>query len=327
MSDLLTKCAVCHAILDEEDLFCANCGTEAPGSENRRLAGQTAVATHNFQCQGCGASMSYDASARTLRCPFCGSEKLEEQKDAKVLRPSRVVPFKVEQAAVLAALRQYLGSSFWRPGDLAQTAVVEKLTQVYVPYWVFAARVFTYWTADTSQTPAGARASWYPMSGHNQASYSGVLVGASGVLSPAETGAICPYDLNAALPPERVDLENAVYEQFRVQRKYARPLAQQGLEDLERTACRKYVPGNCRNIHVNVRLEGLTGEPILLPVWIMAYRYKGQVFRFLANGQTGRTTGTAPISYRKIAGVAALVIGAILVGLACAGVLAALSAH
>ena len=27
---------------------------------------------------------------------------------------------------------------------------------VYVPYWVFAAETHTFWTADTSQTPAGA---------------------------------------------------------------------------------------------------------------------------------------------------------------------------
>ena len=82
MSDLLTKCTVCQAILDEEDLFCANCGTEAPDRGDREAA-QTKIATHNFECQGCGASMSYDASAQTLRCPFCGSEKLEEQKDQK----------------------------------------------------------------------------------------------------------------------------------------------------------------------------------------------------------------------------------------------------
>ena len=65
----------------------------------------------------------------------------------------------------------------------------------------------------------------------------------------------------------------------------------------------KYVPGNCRNLKVNVRVEGLTGEPVLLPVWIMAYRYKDQVYRFLVNGQTGQCTGTAPTSYRKIAAV------------------------
>jgi predicted RNA-binding Zn-ribbon protein involved in translation (DUF1610 family) len=320
--DLLTKCTVCQAILDQEDLFCANCGTEAPRSEDTQPA-QTQIATHNFECQGCGASMSYDASARTLRCPFCGSEKLAEQQDAKVLRPNWVVPFAITQDDALNRMKQWMGSSFWRPGDLAQAAVVTKLTQVYVPYWIFAAKVFTYWTADTSDTPAGASGDWFPLSGENRANYSGVLVGASSVLTPAETNAICPFDLRQAVPPEQVDLENVVYEQFRVQRKYARPLAQAGLEELERQACQKFVPGKSRNLHVNLRIEGLTGEPVLLPVWIMAYRYKNQVHRFLVNGQTGRCTGTAPISYHKIAGVAGIVLAVILLMLVCMGIVAA----
>jgi hypothetical protein len=110
-----------------------------------------------------------------------------------------------------------------------------------------------------------------------------------------------------------------------VQRKYARPLAQSGLEDLERQACAKYVPARSRNLKVNVRVEGLTGEPVLLPVWIMAYQYKGQVHRFLMNGQTGKSTGTAPISYRKIAAVVGIVIGVILVVTLCAGIIAAIA--
>jgi hypothetical protein len=324
VSDLLTKCSVCQAILDEEDLFCANCGTEAPHPEGERPV-QTKVATHNFECQGCGASMSYDASARTLRCPFCSSEKLDEQKDLKVLRPNWVVPFVIQQQDALGRMRQWMGSSFWRPGDLAQAAVVTKLTQVYVPYWVFAAKVFTYWTADSSQTPPGARGDWFPLAGENRGTYSGVIVGASSVLTPTETDGICPFELGKAVSPDQVDLENVVYEQFRVQRKYARPLAQAGLEAREREACRKFVPGNCRNMKVNLRVEGLTGEPVLLPVWIMAYRYKDQLHRFLVNGQTGKCTGTAPISYKKILGVIGLVLAAILLVLACMGIIAAVA--
>lgn len=322
--DLLTKCLVCQAILDQEDLFCANCGTEAPRNEGNQQ-GRTQIATHNFECHGCGASMSYDARARTLLCPFCGSEKLEERQDAKVLRPNWVVPFAMSQDDALNRMKQWMGSSFWRPGDLAKAAVVTKLTQVYVPYWAFAAKVFTYWTADTSDTPAGASGDWFPLSGENRATYSGVLVGASSVLTPSETNAICPFDLTRAVTPEQVDLENVVYEQFRVQRKYARPLAQAGLEELERQACQKFIPAKSRNLHVNLRIEGLTGEPVLLPVWIMAYRYKDQVHRFLANGQTGRCTGTAPISYRKIAGVAGIVLSIILLILVCMGIVAALA--
>jgi DNA-directed RNA polymerase subunit RPC12/RpoP len=312
-------------LLDEEDLFCANCGTEAPQRADQPGRKETLVATHNFQCQGCGASMSYDASAMALRCPFCGSTRLEEQRDQKMLRPHWVVPFAIDQRDALARLRQWLGSSFWRPGDLAQTAQVTTLTQVYVPYWVFAARVFTNWTADSGQTPLGARGNWVPLAGQNHASYNGLLVGASSILTPAETSAICPYDLSAGVPPDRVDLDNVVYEPFQVQRKYARPLAQAGLEALESEACRKYVPGNCRNLHVNVRVEGLTGEPVLLPVWIMAYRYKDQVHRFLINGQTGRCTGTAPTSYAKIAGVVGIVIAAIIGIIVCMGLIGAIA--
>jgi predicted RNA-binding Zn-ribbon protein involved in translation (DUF1610 family) len=322
---MLTKCSVCHALLDEEDLFCANCGTEAPPATGRQPARTTQLATHNFECQGCGASMSYDASAQTLRCPFCGSERMQERPDARLLRPEWVVPFAIDQHDALARLRQFLGSSFWRPGDLVQMAEVTKLTRVYVPFWVFAATVFTHWTADSSQTPAGARGDWYPLAGENHSNYSGLLVGASSVLTPAETHALQPFELPAAVPPENVDLNNVVYEQFRVPRKYARPLAQQGLEELEQRACEQWVPGRSRNLKVNIRVEGLTGEPVLLPVWIMAYRYRGRLFRFLVNGQTGACTGTAPTSYRKVAAVVAIAMAVLLGIVACTGIWGALA--
>jgi predicted RNA-binding Zn-ribbon protein involved in translation (DUF1610 family) len=324
MTDVLEKCAVCHAILDEEDLFCANCGTEAPHRD--RGAAPTRTSTVNFVCSGCGAAMSYDASAQTLRCPFCGSEKLEKDQDAKVLAPKFVVPFSVPQEQAVNTLRAWLGRGFWRPGDLATAAVVTKLTAVYVPYWVFSAKTYTYWTADTSRTPPGARASWFPISGEHRGAYSGLLIGASSALTPAETSAICPFDLAQGVPPEQVDLDNIVVENFRVQRKYARPLAQAGLENLDRQACQQYVPGNARNVKVNVRLEGLSSEPALVPVWIMAYQYRDQLYRFLLNGQSGRCTGQAPVSYRKILVVIGIVILVLLGILACMGAFSGLGA-
>ena len=210
---------------------------------------------------------------------------------------------------------------------ISQAARVTKLNAVYVPYWVFQASTHTFWTADTSQTPPGARASWYPLSGEHRGSYSGLLVGASGALTPGETSALCPFDLSLALPVGQVDLDNATVEQFGVQRKYARPLARQGFESLEsREIDEACVPGRCRNLRVNARIEGLTSEPMLLPVWIMAYRYKDQVFRFLVNGQTGQATGQKPTSATKIAAAVAIGVAIILLVLllvlACGGVLA-----
>lgn len=310
MSDTLEKCAVCRALLDEEDLFCPNCGTEAPLRQDAQQALPTHLLTHNFLCQGCGASMSYDASAQTLRCPFCGSERMEQQRDARVLSADQVVPFAVDRAAATSLLRKWLGSGFWRPGDLAASSVVTKMTPVYVPYWIFRARTWTYWTADTSATPPGARGDWSPLFGEHRGDYAGLLIGASGALTPAETDSLRPFDLSAAEPYESVDTDNVVVEQFRVQRKYARPSAHQALENLERAACETYVPARARNVKVNVKLDGLSSGTVLLPVWIMAYRYQDQVYRFLVNGQTGRATGQAPVSWKKV--IAAIAVVALL---------------
>jgi hypothetical protein len=179
---------------------------------------------------------------------------------------------------------------------------------------VFQAKTFTFWTADTNELPWTARGDWRPLFGEHHGTHEGLLVGASGALTTRETADLCPFDLAAAVAPQDVDLENVTVEQFKVMRKYARPLARHGIERREANACQgRYVPGRCRNLHVNTRIEALASEPILLPVWMMAYRYRDRPFRFLINGQTGRATGEAPTSWKKVGTAVALGVVAVLI--------------
>jgi hypothetical protein len=62
----------------------------------------------------------------------------------------------------------------------------------------------------------------------------------------------------------------------------------------------------------------MSSEPVLLPVWIMAYRFRDQLYRFLVNGQTGRSTGQAPLSWTKILVAAGIVLLVALLVLALA---------
>ncbi len=85
------------------------------------------------------------------------------------------------------------------------------------------------------------------------------------------------------------------------------------LRTREYQACQQYIRGSHRNLKVNVRIQELNSVPVLLPIWIMAYRYQNQIYRFIVNGQNGRSTGKVPISWTKI--VLAITIGLILFGL------------
>lgn len=307
-----TRCTVCRTYLDGEDLFCSNCGTEnATGIDAEGVGIAPSPTTTqqasvmSFRCEQCGASMSYDASAKTLRCPFCGSEKMSSRSDARTLRPSGVVPFRVDQTQAETLLRKWLSQGFWKPGDAAQQSTLNKITQVYVPFWVFSATTETAWTADSSAVTAGARGQWRPMSGTRAGSYDGLLVGASGTLTPAEVQEIAPYDLSDSVAPDTIDLRDVIVEEFRVTRRDARVSASALVEQYETSQSQKSVPGTARHCNCNVRLQNMKSVPMLLPVWIMVYQYRNQPFRVLVNGQTGEVFGAAPFSYAKLSGVVA----------------------
>lgn len=306
------RCRICGNHLDVEDHFCSNCGTEVLQADPKAAAPRQFASVYSFRCDDCGAAMSYDASAQALRCPFCGSLSMTRKADTRVLRPDAVVPFQVSRQAAEEILRRWIHEGFWRPSDIRQQAMVQAIAAVFVPYWVFSARTETHWTADSSSVPMGARGNWVPVSGDHHGEYEGLLVGASSSLTPAETTDIAPFDLRKGVEPETVDLLNMRVEEFQMPRRLARPLATGALQELERQACRRYVSGECRNMRVNVRVLDMYSTPVLLPVWIMAFRYKKQVYRVLINGQTGKLSGGAPFAYGKLA----LILGGVVILLA-----------
>ena len=57
-------------------------------------------------------------------------------------------------------------------------------------------------------------------------------------------------------------------------------------------------------------MADVTFKHILLPVWMAAYKYRGQTYRFVVNGRTGRVQGERPYSAWKIA--FAVIIGLLL---------------
>jgi predicted RNA-binding Zn-ribbon protein involved in translation (DUF1610 family) len=311
MNAVIERCETCGAMVDPDDLFCSNCGAEVPGAESHD-SNRLATEARNFQCRSCGATMNYDASARALKCPFCGSIDLAEDTNSRGIHaPEFVIPFALDRAEAEHRLRLWLGSSFWHPTDLRTAAALTELRPAYVPFWIFDVDVDCHWTADSSQAPLGSQSGWFPISGSRQVHYDNLWIHAGAAVSHREIQAILPFDPREAVSPERVDLRDVTVEQFSVPRRYARPEAQRIVEALEAEAIAREVPGRERNVHVNVLLHDGSSRAALAPTYILAYRYRGQLFRCVVNGQTAAITGTSPVSWKKplqIGGVIAAII-------------------
>ena len=82
-----------------------------------------------------------------------------------------------------------------------------------------------------------------------------------------------------------------------------------------RTSIQRDIAGDHQQItSVSTVYNDITFKHILLPIWLSAYRYNDQVFRFMINGRTGEVQGERPYSVIKIVFAVLAVIAVAVVG-------------
>ena len=79
---------------------------------------------------------------------------------------------------------------------------------------------------------------------------------------------------------------------------------------------RQRIGGDTQRIHnIDSNYEAITFKHLLLPVWLMAYRYKDKPYQIFINAATGEVQGERPYSVWKIL-FAVLTVAAIVGGIA-----------
>ncbi len=97
-----------------------------------------------------------------------------------------------------------------------------------------------------------------------------------------------------------------------MQRSQARKQVAQALDQMARQRVQQSeIPGSkFRKLQVSLVLQNLVTQRLSFPAYVMAYRYKGQLYRLVISGQDKKLLmGNAPYSQAKIALVTCVVAG------------------
>lgn len=286
---------------------------------------------HVFRCESCGSEMDIQRDQRSLRCPFCDSTYVIELDSTERTRqrPEFVIGFSVTRERAQELFFEWLKkNSFFRPGDLIKKAVTEKQQGVYIPFWHFSMIAESRWTAQIGEywyrtetytvrdsdgktktmTRTVREIEWWPLSGIFRKYYSGYLVSASRGLPQAEALAIHPYQLNAMVRFRPMYLAGWTSEEYSIERAEAERVTKQEFVNRQQMAISQFLPGDEHTqLSIDTDLEVGGSDLLMLPVHILSYRYGDRTFRFLVNGQTGKTYGDKPWSAKRITLVIVLV--------------------
>ncbi|MCA8880131.1 MAG: primosomal protein N' (replication factor Y) - superfamily II helicase [Rhodobacteraceae bacterium] len=285
--------------------------------------------TRVLTCPSCGAQVEVDERIHAQVCPFCATPVVTETGRNRHIRPHGVLPFALGEAAARDAMGRWLGRLWFAPSGLQEFARRgRRMDGIYTPYWTFDAdtrshyageRGTVYYTTRTvmrngkPETVQVANIRWRPVQGQVKRFFDDVLVLASRSLPDRFTAALPPWDLSRLVPYAAEYLAGFRAEAYTVEIGDGFHEARAQMDRIIERDVRFDIGGDHQRIHrIDTDVANVTFKHVLLPIWVAAYRYRGQAYRVVINGQTGRVQGERPWSALKIA--AAVLLGLLVAG-------------
>ena len=307
-------------------LICAYCGTESPYEV--KLDGE--IVEHDLvaalqsipqgargwqddrrpvRCQHCQAISTFTSAQQGKACDFCGSTALvpfEETGD--IIRPESLLPFEVSESSARDRLRQWYKSRFWAPNNLGGKALTDTVHGVYLPYWTFDAAVSARYTAEGGeyhQNQKGERqVRWFPVSGQVGHFFDDILVCGSKGVHPWLVEAVEPFPTTSdkLKPYDPGYLSGWTVERYQLDLVASAQRGRERMLAAIRQMCAQDIRADThRNLQVSASFDRQTFKHVLLPIWLVGYRYGTKDYQVVVNGATGQVAGEYPKSWVKIA--------------------------
>ncbi|MBK7403508.1 MAG: hypothetical protein IPJ41_02455 [Phycisphaerales bacterium] len=339
-------CKNCGAELrwdpDADALLCDHCGQsvavprlegtilERPLSEAGAAARGLGVERRVVRCDTCGATVSLDSSATADICTYCGSPSvLVQDANRNAIRPESLIPLDVGRETAEAAFYRWISHLWFRPNALKRARQVGAMG-VYLPAWTYDCRVHSEWSADAGyyyyvtetytamvngkpevRTRQVRHTRWVPAWGRRDDAFDDLLVHASRGLPAELLQSLGRFDLRGLCPYRPEYLAGWRAEEYQVDLASGWARAQETVVEVQRGRCSGDVPGDTqRALRVQNTISDARWKHVLLPIWVVQYRFAQRVYTVLIHGQTGRVVGRAPYSWVKIALTVAGVLAA-----------------
>jgi DNA-directed RNA polymerase subunit RPC12/RpoP len=289
--------------------------------------------TRTVACDTCGADVEFDAATHAEECPYCASPLVAQPTTNRHIKPKGVLPFELTERAARSEMAEWLGRLWFAPSGLKEFARAGRPMQgVYTPYWTYDAQTESDYRGQRGdiyyvtqrvavqvdgktvmQSRQVPKTRWSARSGRVRRFFDDVLVLGSKALPKKYADKLGPWDLSALTPYQPAYLAGFRAEAYTVALEDGLTEARGVMEQVIRRDVRFDIGGDKQRIdHLETRFGAMTYKHILLPIWIAAYKYRGETYRIVINGRTGAVQGERPWSRWKIA--AAVIAGLLVAG-------------
>ena len=131
------ECEYCLSsfTVDEIKKLCANTENSIP-QEAVQVQEDFENHTHLYRCKSCGAEIMADDQQTATFCYYCHNPVILAGKMGGDFKPDKVIGFKLTKDNAITCFRKWVGKRWFVPKDFKSEQQLEKLTGLYVPFWL-----------------------------------------------------------------------------------------------------------------------------------------------------------------------------------------------
>lgn len=285
----------------------------------------TETDAREIRCESCGGHVVFTGTLASSECPYCGSPiQLENAYKAEDRIPvDGVLPFLVDKKKATHNLAAWVRSRWFAPNEFLRRGVHGQFNGVYLPYWTYDTMTGNWYSGERGEhyyVEVGEgenkrrerRTRWYPVSGAFQRFFDDVLVIASRGLPAKLVLKLEPWPLDGLSPFNQQVLAGYLARTYEVELDAGFLEAKQRIDAAIHSEVRQRIGGDEQRIHsIDTHYDAITYKHLLLPTWLLAYRFHEKPYQVLINAGTGEVQGERPWSWVKITLAVVTLIAAI----------------
>lgn len=305
------KCEYCISTFGEKDMEALEhrLALDEQHGMHKQKDDEFASKARAYSCTSCGAEIVTDDTTAATFCYYCHNPTIIPGQLSENYKPSKIIPFKMEKDRAKGAFIRWCKKKPLLSKDFTSSSQLEKLSGVYVPFWLFdceakgqiaaqAKNIRSWRSGDIEYT----QTDYFNVSRTGIASFTGVPIDGSKKIEDKLMRDLEPYDYSQMKDFSMTYLSGHFAQRYDLDQNAVSGSIMNRVKGYTNRLMSNTISG-----YDSVSITNNTAEIakanatyVLLPTWMFTYKYKEKTYMFAMNGQTGKITGSLPISKARL---------------------------
>ncbi len=278
-----------------------------------------------YRCENCNAVVILSAGQTATKCPYCETAHVIKTEELVGLKPNAVYPFTVTKTTAIERSKKWAKARLFAPRKFKKNLVEENFNGVYQPAFTFDSNTYSTYVGRIGKRHTRTVGSgknkrtqtyvvWRNISGNINKFFDDVLINGDSDYSQSTLNKISPYDYSTVKTYDNEYLTGFMAKRSNRRVEDCWQDAKCEIDKLIKQAIlSQYFYDVVDYLNVSTTHENVTYKYVLLPIYLLNYKYGKKLYSVHINGNTGKVAGKSPISWLRV--LIAVALGVAIVSL------------